>query len=131
MIVLLAGRFIALLDTTIVNVALPTIRTTLDASESTLSWIISGYALAFGLALIPAGRLGDRFGHKWVVVSGVALFTVASVACGLAADDAQLVVARVVRGLAGGIVVPAVTAYIQLAAFALVFVLPKSVSRRS
>nr|WP_258058968.1 MFS transporter [Rathayibacter rathayi] len=106
-------------------------RTTLDASESTLSWIISGYALAFGLALIPAGRLGDRFGHKWVVVSGVALFTVASVACGLAADDAQLVVARVVRGLAGGIVVPAVTAYIQLAAFALVFVLPKSVSRRS
>ncbi|WP_258073022.1 MFS transporter, partial [Rathayibacter rathayi] len=131
LIVLLAGRFIALLDTTIVNVALPTIRTTLDASESTLSWIISGYALAFGLALIPAGRLGDRFGHKWVVVSGVALFTVASVACGLAADDAQLVVARVVRGLAGGIVVPAVTAYIQLAAFALVFVLPKSVSRRS
>ncbi|WP_310889831.1 hypothetical protein [Clavibacter capsici] len=53
LIVLLAGMFIALLDTTIVNVALPTIRTSLDASESTLSWIISGYALAFGLALIP------------------------------------------------------------------------------
>ena len=114
LVVLLAGMFIALLDTTIVNVALPTIRTTLDASESTLSWIISGYALAFGLALIPAGRLGDRFGHKWVFVSGVALFTVASFACGLAADDVQLVIARVVQGLAGGIFVPAVNAYIQI-----------------
>ncbi len=114
LIVLLAGMFIALLDTTIVNVALPTIRTTLDASESTLSWIISGYALAFGLALIPAGRIGDRIGHKWVYFTGVALFTVASLACGLAQSDTQLVIARVVQGLAGGIFVPAVTAFIQL-----------------
>ncbi len=112
--VLLAGMFIALLDTTIVNVALPTIRTSLDASESTLSWIISGYALAFGLALIPAGRLGDRLGHKWVFFTGIALFTLASAACGLAQSDTQLVVFRVVQGLAGGIFVPAVTAFIQL-----------------
>jgi len=112
--VLLIGMFMSLLDATIVNVALPTIRTSLNASESTLSWIISGYALAFGLALIPAGRLGDRFGHKWVFFSGLALFTVASLACGLAQDGTQLVVARVVQGLAGGIFVPAVTAYIQL-----------------
>ncbi len=114
LIVLLAGMFIALLDTTIVNVALPTIRTSLDASESTLSWIISGYALAFGLALIPAGRLGDRSGHKWVFVTGIALFTLASLACGVAQDDLQLVIARVVQGLAGGLFVPAVTAFIQL-----------------
>jgi MFS family permease len=114
LIVLLAGMFIALLDTTIVNVALPTIRTSLDASESTLSWIISGYALAFGLALIPAGRLGDRYGHKWVFVTGIALFTLASLACGVAQDDLQLVIARVVQGLAGGLFVPAVTAFIQL-----------------
>lgn len=114
LVVLLAGMFIALLDTTIVNVALPTIRTTLDASEATLSWIISGYALAFGLTLIPAGRIGDRIGHKWVFFAGVALFTVASLACGLAADDVQLVIARVVQGLAGGMFVPAVNAYIQL-----------------
>ena len=113
-VVLLMGMFIALLDTTIVNVALPTIRTSLDASESTLSWIISGYALAFGLALIPAGRLGDRIGHKWVYFTGIALFTVASFACGLAQTDTQLVVARVVQGLAGGIFVPAVTATIQM-----------------
>ncbi|CAN5347336.1 MFS transporter [soil metagenome] len=114
LIVLLAGMFMALLDTTIVNVALPTIRTSLNASESTLSWIISGYALAFGLALIPAGRVGDRIGHKWVFFSGLALFTVASFACGIAQNDAQLVVARIVQGLAGGIFVPAVTAFIQM-----------------
>ena len=114
LIVLLAGMFMALLDTTIVNVALPSIRTSIDASEATLSWIISGYALAFGLALIPAGRIGDRIGHKWVFFTGLALFTVASLACGLAQSDVQLIVARIVQGLAGGIFVPAVTAVIQL-----------------
>jgi MFS family permease len=114
LIVLLAGMCIALLDTTIVNVALPSIRTSIDASEATLSWIISGYALAFGLALIPAGRVGDRIGHKWVFFTGIALFTLASLACGLAQNDFQLIVSRVVQGLAGGIFVPAVTAYIQL-----------------
>lgn len=114
LIVLLMGMFIALLDTTIVNVALPTIRTSLDASESTLSWIISGYALAFGLALIPAGRIGDRIGHKWVFFTGIALFTAASFACGIAQSDEQLVIFRVIQGLAGGIYVPAVTAFIQL-----------------
>ena len=114
LVVLLAGMFIALLDTTIVNVALPSIRTSLDASEATLSWIISGYALAFGLVLIPAGRLGDRIGHKWVFVIGLALFTLASVACGVAQSDLQLIVSRVLQGLAGGLFVPAVTAFIQL-----------------
>jgi MFS family permease len=114
LIVLLAGMCIALLDTTIVNVALPSIRTSIDASEATLSWIISGYALAFGLALIPAGRIGDRIGHKWVFFTGIALFTLASLACGLSQNDFQLIASRVVQGLAGGIFVPAVTAYIQL-----------------
>ncbi|ROS61536.1 EmrB/QacA subfamily drug resistance transporter [Frigoribacterium sp. PhB160] len=114
LVALLLGMFIALLDTTIVNVALPTIRTSLDASESTLSWIISGYALAFGLTLIPAGRIGDRIGHKWVYFTGVLLFTLASLACGVATSDVQLVIFRVVQGLAGGIFVPAVTAFIQL-----------------
>ena len=112
--VLLAGAFMALLDTTIVNVAIPTIRTSLDASNATLSWIVSGYALAFGLALIPAGRVGDRLGHKWVFVAGLALFTVASLACGLAQDDFQLIAARAVQGLAGGIFFTTITALIQL-----------------
>ena len=114
LIVLLAGMCIALLDTTIVNVALPSIRTSIDASEATLSWIISGYALAFGLALIPAGKIGDRIGHKWVFFTGIVLFTLASLACGLSQNDLQLVASRVVQGLAGGMFVPAVTAYIQL-----------------
>jgi EmrB/QacA subfamily drug resistance transporter len=112
--VILIGAAMSLIDATIVNVALPSIRTSIDASEATLSWIISGYALAFGLALIPAGRLGDRFGHKWVFFGGLALFTAASVACGLSTSDGQLIVSRVVQGLAGGIYLPAVSAYIQL-----------------
>jgi MFS family permease len=69
--VLLSGAFMALLDTTIVKVAIPTIRTSIGASNAMLSWIISGYALAFGPALIPAGRVGDRVGHKWVFVVGL------------------------------------------------------------
>jgi EmrB/QacA subfamily drug resistance transporter len=112
--VLLAGVVMAMVDTTVVNVALPTIRTSLDASEATLSWIISGYALAFGLMLIPAGRIGDRIGHKWVFVVGLAGFTLASLACALSVDSTQLVVARVVQGLFGGIFFPAVTALLQL-----------------
>lgn len=112
--ILLIGMFMALLDTTIVNIALPSIKTNLNTSDSALSWIISGYALAYGLALIPAGRLGDRFGHKWIFCTGLALFTVASFACGIAQNSVQLIIARVIQGLAGGIFFPAVIAFIQL-----------------
>ena len=112
--VVLVGAAMSLIDTTIVNVALPYDQVALNASEATLSWIISGYALAFGLALIPAGRIGDRIGHKWVYFTGIALFTAASFACGIVESDTQLIVFRVVQGLAGGIFVPAVTAFIQL-----------------
>ncbi|MEO6532128.1 MAG: MFS transporter [Pseudolysinimonas sp.] len=112
--VLILGIAMALLDTTIVNVALPTIRTSLNADEATLSWIISGYALAYGLALIPAGRIGDRIGHKWVFIVGLAGFTLASLAAGLSQDTTTLIVARVVQGLFGGIFFPPVTALIQL-----------------
>ena len=112
--VLLAGFFMALVDATIVNVALPSIRNSLNASESTLSWIISGYALTFGLALIPSGRIGDRIGHKWVYIVGVVLFTAASAYCGIAANDFDIIIGRVLQGLAGGIFVPAVGSFIQL-----------------
>lgn len=112
--VLILGIAMALLDTTIVNVALPVIRERLSADEATLSWIISGYALAFGLALIPAGRIGDRIGHKWVFIVGLVVFTGASLWAGLAQDSTSLVVARVVQGFGGGIFFPGVTALIQL-----------------
>jgi EmrB/QacA subfamily drug resistance transporter len=120
LVVLLIAMFMSLLDTTIVNVALQTIRENVNgaghpaASEDVLSWIISGYALAFGVALIPAGRLGDRLGHKWIFFTGLAVFTAASLACGLAQSDVQLIVFRVIQGFGAGIFVPAVTAYIQI-----------------
>jgi EmrB/QacA subfamily drug resistance transporter len=112
--VLVLGAAMMMLDTTIVNVALPTLRDSINASESTLSWVVSGYALACGLTLIPAGRLGDRIGHKWVFLAGIGVFTAASLWCGLAADGTWLVVARVVQGLGGGLFFPAIGAFIQL-----------------
>ena len=81
--IVLVGAFMALLDTTIVTVALPTIRTGLHASPATLEWVVSAYALAYGLTLVPAGRAGDRFGHKPLFLLGLTVFTLASVACGL------------------------------------------------
>lgn len=113
-IVLLAGLFMGLLDTTIVNVALPAIRTALDTSEGTLAWIVSGYALAFGLVLIPAGRAADRYGPKWIFFIGLLIFTGASLTCGLAQDQVGLVVSRVVQGAGAGMFFPAVLTYIQL-----------------
>ena len=112
--VVLVGAFMALLDTTIVTVALPTIRTGLHASPAALEWVVSGYALAYGLALVPAGRAGDRFGHKPLFLTGLAIFTVASAACGLAQNQGEIVAARAVQGMAAGIFYPAITATIQL-----------------
>ena len=111
---LILGAAMMMLDVTIVNVALPTLRASIGADEATLAWIVSGYSLAGGLTLIPAGRLGDRIGHKTVFVTGIVLFTLASLWCGLAADGTQLVVARVIQGLGGGLFFPAIGAFIQL-----------------
>src|SRR3954454_54004 len=100
--VCLVGAFMVLLDVSIVNVALPSIRTGLGASSSDLQWIVSGYALTFGLLLVPAGRFGDARGRRTMFVFALALFTAASLACGLAPGPAFLLVARLVQGLAGG-----------------------------
>ncbi|MDR2722885.1 MAG: MFS transporter, partial [Cellulomonadaceae bacterium] len=112
--VLLVGVFMSMLDSTIVNVALPTIRTDLHGGESTLAWVISGYALAFGLALIPAGRIGDRYGHYTIFIVGLAGFTLASLWCGLSRGATELIVARVVQGFFGGVYYPSVIALLQL-----------------
>ncbi|TDC06972.1 MFS transporter [Actinomadura bangladeshensis] len=102
-----------LLDVSIVNVALPSIRAGLDASEAQLQWILSGYALTFGLVLVPAGRLGDARSRRAVFMSGLALFTVASAGAGLAPTILLLVLARLVQGVAGGILNPQVAGLIQ------------------
>ncbi len=103
----------ALLDTTIVTVALPTIRTGLHASPAALVWVVSAYALAYGLALVPAGRAGDRFGHKPLFLTGLTVFTLASVACGLSQNQGEIVAARAIQGLGAGIFYPAIAATIQ------------------
>ncbi|QCB95206.1 MFS transporter [Cellulomonas shaoxiangyii] len=102
-----------LLDVSIVNVALPSIAEELDASASALQWVVSGYALTFGLVLVGAGRLGDARGRRTLFVAGVVVFTLASLAAGLAPSAAWLVVARLVQGIGGGIINPQVSGLIQ------------------
>jgi EmrB/QacA subfamily drug resistance transporter len=111
--IVLVGAFMALLDTTIVNVALPSIRTGLHASAASLEWIVSGYALAYGLALVPGGRAGDRFGHKRLFLIGLTIFTLASVGCGVSQTQGEIVAARIVQGLGAGLFFPAISATIQ------------------
>ncbi|HLV74754.1 EmrB/QacA subfamily drug resistance transporter [Actinomadura hallensis] len=111
--VCLVAAFMTLLDVSIVNVALPSIREGLNASEAGLQWILSGYALTFGLVLVPAGRLGDARSRRAVFMSGLALFTASSALAGLAPTVAFLVVARLVQGAAGGILTPQVAGLIQ------------------
>ncbi|WP_111494346.1 MFS transporter [Peterkaempfera bronchialis] len=109
---LIAG-FMTLLDVSIVNVALPSIRTGLHTSESALQWVLSGYALTFGLALVPAGRLGDARSRRAVFMSGLALFTAASALVGAAQNEGWLVGARLVQGIAGGVLMPQVSGFVQ------------------
>ena len=111
--VCMVAGFMSLLDISIVNVALPSIREGLNASSSQLEWIVAGYALSFGLLLIPAGRLGDARGRRAVFTVGLALFTIASALCGLAPSAGWLVALRLVQGLACGIFLPQIAALIQ------------------
>ncbi|SFF87069.1 MFS transporter [Blastococcus tunisiensis] len=111
--VCLVGGFMVLLDVSIVNVALPSIRDGLQASESELQWVVSGYALTFGLLLVPAGRVGDVRGRRTMFITALALFSLASLACGLAPTSLTLVIARLVQGLAGGLLTPQISALIQ------------------
>ena len=92
------------LDVTIVGVALPSIREDLGFSETSLAWVVNAYLLTFGGFLLLGGRLGDLFGHQRLFLIGIALFTVASLGCGLATSQEALVVARAVQGLGGAVV---------------------------
>jgi EmrB/QacA subfamily drug resistance transporter len=102
--VLCAGVLMIVLDTTIVNVALPSIREHLGFSETSLVWVVNAYMLTFGGFLLLGGRLGDLYGHRRLFLIGLALFTLASLACGLSNSQALLVAARAVQGLGGAVV---------------------------
>ena len=111
-VVLVAG-FMVLLDVSIVNVALPSIARRIHAGDSALQWVVSGYALAFGLVLVAGGRIGDARGRRPTLVLGLAIFTLASAACGAAQNPLMLVVARLVQGFGGGLVTPQNSGLIQ------------------
>lgn len=104
--VLLTTIFMSLIGVSIVNVALPSIHTALDATQSDLQWVLSGYALTFGVVLVAAGRAGDLMGRGGLFLVGVALFTLASVAAGLAPDAAWLNGARFAQGVGSGLLNP-------------------------
>jgi len=111
--VCLVAGFMTLLDVSIVNVALPSIERGLGAGQNALQWIVSGYALALGLLLVPSGRLGDARGRRRVLMAGIALFVVASAGCGIAPSAAVLVGARLLQGFAGGFISPQISGFIQ------------------
>ena len=102
-----AAQLMIVLDGTIVNVALPTIQSSLGFSEVALSWVVNAYLLTFGGFLLLGGRAGDLFGRRRVFMLGLALFTLASLFCGLAGSQALLIAARAVQGLGGAIIAPA------------------------
>ncbi|MDX6507431.1 MAG: hypothetical protein QOG06_2075 [Gaiellaceae bacterium] len=102
--VLCLGDLMIVLDATIVNVALPSIRADLGFTSASLAWVLNAYLLTFGGFLLLGGRLGDLFGHRRLFLGGIALFTVASLACGLSGSQGFLIAARSVQGIGGAVV---------------------------
>jgi EmrB/QacA subfamily drug resistance transporter len=116
LLVLCLGDLMIVLDVTIVGVALPSIREDLGFSEESLAWVVNAYLITFGGFLLLGGRLGDLFGHRRLFLIGIALFTIASAACGLATSQGMLVGARAVQGV-GGAVVSAVALSLMMTLF--------------
>jgi EmrB/QacA subfamily drug resistance transporter len=112
--VLALGDIMIVLDGTIVNVALPSIRADLDFSQTSLAWVVNAYLLTFGGFLLLGGRLGDLFGHRRLFLIGIGVFTVASLACGLATSQGFLIAARAVQGFGGAIVSVVVLSLIMI-----------------
>ncbi len=111
--VLLLGAFLAVLDFFVVNVALPSIGTSLGASASGLELVVAGYGVGYACTLVAGGRLGDLYGRRRLFVLGMAAFTVTSALCGAAPTMTALILARVLQGVAAGLMVPQVLAVIQ------------------
>jgi len=101
--ILCLGSLMIVLDATIVNVALPSIREDLGFSETSLAWVVNAYLLTYGGLLLLGGRLGDLLGHRRMFIYGITLFTLSSLACGLSSSQGMLVVARAVQGVGGAV----------------------------
>jgi len=114
--VLCLGTLMIVLDATIVNVALPSIQSDLHFSESSLAWVVNAYLLTYGGFLLLGGRLGDLYGHRRLFLAGIALFTLASLVCGLSTSQGMLVGARAVQGV-GGAVASAVALSLMMTLF--------------
>jgi EmrB/QacA subfamily drug resistance transporter len=112
--VILAGVFMTILDFSIVNVAIPSIQQDLHASAAEIQFVVGGYSLTYGCGLIIGGRLGDRFGRRRVFAAGIALFTVASVLCGLAPTALVLVIARLIQGTCAALLFPQVLSLLNV-----------------
>src|ERR1700682_2316489 len=102
--VLCTAELMIVLDTTIVNVALPSIRADLRFTETSLVWVVNAYMVTYGGFLLLGGRLGDLFGQRRLFLLSITLFTLASLVCGLAGSQGLLVAARAVQGLGGAVV---------------------------
>jgi DHA2 family methylenomycin A resistance protein-like MFS transporter len=109
---LCVGIFLVQLDVTVVNVALPTIRTGLDTGASGQQWVVSGYMIALAGLLLVCGALGDRIGHRWIVLSGLTGFGCASLMCGIAPNIELLIAARVLQGVGAALLLPGTLAVI-------------------
>jgi MFS family permease len=114
LIVLLAGQFMALLDVTIVNVAMPTIGRTLHATGAELQLVVAGYTVSYAMALITGARMGDLYGRRRMFLIGVLVFTVASLACGIAPGIEILIAARFVQGAGAAAMIPQIMSVIQV-----------------
>jgi MFS family permease len=114
LIVLLAGQFMALLDVTIVNVAMPTIGRTLHASGAELQLVVAGYTVSYAMLLITGARMGDLYGRRRMFLAGVAVFTLASLTCGIAPSVGILIAARFVQGAGAAAMMPQIMSVIQV-----------------
>ena len=107
LILLCAVQFMVVLDVSIVNVALPTIKEALDFSDANLQWVVSAYTLTFGGFLMLGGRMADLLGRRRLFIGGLVLFSAASLACGLSGSDTQLIAFRAIQGLGAAVISPA------------------------
>src|SRR5487761_1882377 len=111
--IVLAGQFMAVLDATIVNVAAPSIHADLHASGAGLQLVVAGYTIAYAVLLVTGARLGDILGHRRVYLAGGALFTLASLGCGLAPPTGALIALRFLQGVGAATMIPQILSLIQ------------------